>query len=193
MKRIILLAVAVYAFAFNANAQGYEMPDNEVSVNVGYGTHPHLALSFSEVFLAIIGDAGSDKSTGAYSAMYLRNLNKHFAVGASATYEDIYRISKKENKRYDQNFITFMPTVRAYWFRGKYFGMYSRAAAGVSLNFYEGFKDGSTSEKQNKCDTFFAFQLAPVSFEVGSNKVSAFVELGYGFQGFGNAGIRLGF
>lgn len=193
MKKILLLAVALFVAAIYADAQEYEYPDNEIAIGVGFGTHPFIGVAFGDAFAGAIDRSDcSDSTVGAYSVTYLRNLSKHFAVGATAVYEYMYTENKK-NEKLSENFITAMPTARAYWFRSKGFGMYSRLAAGVSFQLSEDYKDSSKTEKENHCDAHFAFHAAPVACEFGSNKISGFLELGYGYQGFVNAGVKFGF
>ena len=184
MKRIILMAIVLCTTAFSASAQSYEMPKNEIMIGGGYATPTLFAESLGDVF------TGDDKSMGVYSVTYLRNLNKHFSVGATLAFEDIYCEAKTQKIHSD--YLSIMPTSRAYWFRGKNFGMYSRLAAGLAVNFY---KDGATDDSPGKSATAmdFAFQASPVCLEAGSEKVSGFLELGYGFQGIFNVGVKFGF
>lgn len=192
MKKILLVAVALFAAVFTTNAQDYETPSDEISVSVGYFTHPHVALTFGDAFGGIIdGDASSENSLGSFGVTYMHNLNKRFGMGATTSYEYIYK-NAKDGKKYTENFITVMPTVRAYWFRHNHFGMYSRLAAGVALNCSKGYVNG-TGEEKSQTDVLFGFHLAPLSMEFGSSKVSGFLELGWGYQGIVNAGVKFGF
>lgn len=191
MKRAITFAVALLAAVLGVNAEEYETPKNEIAVGVGVGSHPYIGVAFGSAFAEAFDD-GSDSGIGAYGVTYLHNLSKHIAVGATGVYE--YMSQKDgDGKKTSESFVTIMPTARAYWFRSKMFGMYSRLAAGVSLSMYEDYKDGSTTEVEDKSEALLAFHVSPVSFEVGSSRFSGFVELGYGYQGFVNAGVKLGF
>lgn len=193
MKKIVSIAVALFTTILSAGAQTYETPKNEISVSVGLATHQFISVAFGDAFASIIsGDNGGENSYGAYSLTYLHNCSKHIAVGATATFEHTYKDSKHFEKKFSDNFLAVMPTARAYWFRNKTIGMYSRLAAGVAFNFYDKLKDDASST-ESKSDLLFAFHAAPVSLEVGSNKVSGFLELGYGYQGIVNAGIKIGF
>lgn len=192
MRKKMFIAAAMLAAAFTASAQDYEAPSNEVSVSVGYATHPHVALTFGDAFGGIIdGDASPENSLGSYGLTYMHNFNNRFGVGATTSYEYIYK-NAKDGKKYSENFFTVMPTARAYWFRHNKFGMYSRLAAGVALNCSKGYVKG-TGEEKTQTDVLFGFHLAPVSMEFGSNKVSGFLELGWGYQGVVNAGVKFGF
>ncbi len=183
MKSTFLTVFLFCAAMFSASAQSYEMPKNEILVGGGYGTATLFAESLGDVF------TGNDDSYGAYSITYLRNLNKHFSVGATAMFEDIYCETK--TKKVHSDYLALMPTSRAYWFRGKYFGMYSRLAAGMSVNFY---KKGVTEEApgENATAVDFAFQASPVCLEAGTSKISGFLELGYGYQGIFHVGVKFG-
>lgn len=192
MKKYLFIVAALFATVFTANAEEYETPSDEISVSVGYFTHPHVALTFGDAFGGIIdGDASSENSLGSFGVTYMHNLNKRFGLGATTSYEYIYK-NAKDGKKYTENFITVMPTVRAYWFRHNHFGMYSRLAAGVALNCSKGYVNG-TGEENSQTDVLFGFHLAPVSMEFGSSKVSGFLELGWGYQGIVNAGVKFGF
>lgn len=191
MKRFITIAVVLMTTVLGVNAEDYDTPDNEIAVGVGFGTHPFIGVGLASAIIDAFEDA-EDTATGAYSISYLRNLNSHIAIGATGVYEYMYS-KNDDGKKTSDSFITLMPTARAYWFRTGMFGMYSRLAAGVSLSMYEDYKDGSTTEIENKSEALFAFHVAPVSFEVGSDKFSGFLELGYGYQGLVNAGVKFGF
>lgn len=193
MKKFLLLAATLFVTAICAQAQEYECPKNEIAIGGGFGTHPFIGVAFGDA-LASLFDSGdcTNTSVGAYSVTYLRNTSKHFAFGATAMYEYMYTENSKKEK-HTESFVTAMPTARAYWFRNKSFGMYSRLAAGISFQLHDDYKDNSKTETESKCDAHFAFHAAPVACEFGSNKISGFLELGYGYQGFVNAGVKFGF
>lgn len=192
MKRILVFAVSLIVCIANVNAQEDNMPKNEVAASVGLGTHAYIGVAFGDVFTEMIeGKGSSNRFTGAYSLTYLRNVSKHTALGISGTYEQMYRKSDSGYKTTEE-FITVMPTVRLYWFRSSAFGMYSRLAAGASFRKYE-YKDEGMTEPKNKSNTYFAFHAAPIGLELGSRTFSGFLELGYGYHGIVNAGLKFGF
>lgn len=183
MKTTLLTVLFFCASVFSASAQDYEMPENEIMIGGGVPTATLLAESLGDVL------SGDTKTNGAYSFTYLHNLNKRFSVGASAVFEDIYCETK--TKKVHSDYLSIMPTARAYWFRGKTFGMYSRLAVGVSFDFYKkGATDDDPGEDATAVD--YAFQASAVCLEVGSNKVSGFLELGYGYQGIFQVGVKFG-
>lgn len=191
MKKILLLIVIACASILGVDAQEYETPKNEMSVSWGIGTVPHLIVGFSDALsAALAGNNASEKSYGVFSAQYLHNINKRYAVGVVFAAEYVYKEGKDSDK-HDEDFFTLMPTARAYWFRGKSFGMYSRVALGVSMNIYEVPSVGK-ERTQIHSDTHLAYHAAPVAIEVGSNKFAGFLELGYGYQGIVNAGVKFG-
>lgn len=191
MKKILTIAALTLAAVLTANASSYEPPKNEISISYGYGTHPEIALDFASAFAdAIVGSNSSEEGCGVFSLTYMRNLNKNIGLGATLSYENLYK-KDSNNEKYNENFLAIMPTARAYWFRSKMFGMYSRVAAGIALNIYDDYD--ANDGKVTKSGTEFAFHFAPVSMEIGSNKICGFLELGYGYQGIFNAGIKVGF
>lgn len=191
MKKILLLAVLFCTSVLGVNAQEYETPSDELSVSWGIGTVPQLIVGFSDALsAALVGENSSENSYGAFSVQYMHNISKSIGVGISGTYEYIYK-EGKNSKKHGENFITIMPTVRAYWFRNKSVGMYSRLAVGASLNVYE-VPTTQSDVNQNHTDTQLAYHAAPVALEVGSNKFSGFLELGFGYQGIINAGLKFG-
>lgn len=192
MKRILVFVVSMIVCIANVNAQEDNMPKNEVAVSVGFGTHAFISVAFSDAFAEMIeGEGSSDRLTGAYGLTYLRNVSSRTAFGISGTYEQMYRKSNSGYKTTEE-FITVMPTVRLYWFRGKAFGMYSRLAAGASFHTYD-YKDEGMTDTKSKSNIYFAFHAAPISLEIGSRAFSGFLELGYGYNGIVNAGLKFGF
>lgn len=192
MKRIFTLPVVLLAVICSASAQSFDRPKNEIMVSMGIATHPEIGLDFADVFLGGLVSDSDVESDGAFAITYLRNMNKTLAWGVTGSYEHLNQ--KLDNETFYENFLAVMPTVRAYWFRTKYFGMYSRLAAGLALNMYDTYAGkGTSSTKENKCDAYMAFHAAPVSVELGTSKFSGFMEIGYGYQGIVNLGVKVGF
>ena len=90
------------------------------------------------------------------------------------------------------SFITVLPAVKFNWLRKKYFGMYSKVAAGVSFaSKKEDYTDNTPSRSENSVE--FNWQLSALGIEAGSPNVRGFVELGIGEQGMMLAGVRCKF
>lgn len=191
MKKIFMAIAVLCTVVLEANAQEYETPSDEISVSWGLGSGPMIADAFAS---GLTGSIEYAMQTGNISAQYMHNLTKTFGIGVTASFEGLTS-KKNETIKEDlsNNYICVMPTARAYWFRKSKFGMYSRLAAGVTFNSFDYLdsKDGKTV-KESKTETGFAWQVSPVGIEIGSNKVSGFLEGGFGYQGLVIAGVRLG-
>lgn len=191
MKKLLLSALLFCTSALGVNAQENEIPSDELSVSWGIGTVPHLIEGFSDALSsALVGDNASENTYGVFSVQYMHNINQRFGIGVAASYEYIYK-DGKDSKKHSENYFTVMPTVRAYWFRGNSVGMYSRVAVGASLNVYN-VPSASSKTEQTHTDIQLAYHAAPVAVEVGNNKVSGFLELGFGYQGIVNVGVKFG-
>ncbi len=191
MKKILYIFSLLCTVALGANAQDYETPSNEISVSWGLGSGPMIADAFAS---GLTGSTEYGMQTGNISAQFMHNLNKTIGIGVTASFEGLSAKKTDEmTEDLSNNYITIMPTARAYWFRKSMFGMYSRAAAGVTFNSFDylNAKDGKTV-KDSESEVSFAWQVSPVGIEIGSNKVSGFLEGGFGYQGLVIAGVRIG-
>ena len=86
-----------------------------------------------------------------------------------------------------------LPAAKFNWLRKKYFGMYSKVAAGVTFTSKkEDYTKGSTGNR-SESKVNFNWQASVLGVEAGSPNVRGFVELGIGEQGVMVAGIRCKF
>lgn len=187
------MAIAVLCtVVLGASAQeDYETPSDELSVSWGLGSGPMFVDAFSSVLL---GGVNYEMQTGSVSAQYMHNFNKRVGVGLAATYEGLKSQKPIITDEYlSSSYVSIMPTARLFWFRKSMFGMYSRVAAGVTINNFDYLneQDGKSS-KESKTEVGFAFQASPIGIELGTNKVCGFLEGGFGFQGMVIAGVRFG-
>lgn len=194
IKSIILLACMFLSYSIGAKASDYEYPQHEISVGYGVIGMTDIASIFGEVFAgAFTGTVDELNTTGEISAQYLYNINKTWAVGCAAMYAGTKAYNKDHTCNQTSNFIALMPSVRATWFHAKHFGMYSRAAVGGLLDFSTTKNTGTNNSSDDSSTTgTYAFQVSPVAMEFGSNKVSGYLELGFGMQGMIMAGVRVG-
>lgn len=179
MKKLFLLGMLL---CMTVGLSAQDKPKNELAISWGVGTTPQLVDVFTSALSGGLVDYSS--STQAISAQYLRNLNKTWAVGAAAIYEGME--SDDANSNGKQNLISVMPVARAHWFNKAHFGMYSKV--GVGACFWNEKLNGQTSN-----DMTVAYQVSPVCMEAGSESVRGFMEVGFGFQGIINLGVRFGF
>ena len=104
-------------------------------------------------------------------------------------------------KRDDSSSLAFkMPVAKFMWIEKNHIGLYSKAAAGIciasnSAKACSGFGAAEKYVDEIKSDkgTRFAYQVSAIGFEAGSKNIRGFVELGYGFQGFAQAGVSVKF
>ena len=85
-----------------------------------------------------------------------------------------------------------MPAVKFDWLRKKYFGMYSKLAAGATLR-QEKYDSNNGSNDYDDSAVHVNWQLPFVGIEAGSPAIRAFAELGIGEQGILQAGVRYKF
>ena len=152
-----------------------------------------------------------EKTSPAYTVLYLYRVTPNLKIGGAVTYQHTsYTLSvkNKDTGAYDDvaknrnNYFTVMPTVKASWFDKKNISLYSKVAAGVCIAFKDSkVKSGVSDEDaktllkevETKKGTRFGYQVSPIGCEFGSKNIRAFVELGYGFQGLGLAGLSIQF
>lgn len=183
------------SYSIGAKASDYECPQHEISVGYGVVGVTDIATIFGNMFAgAFTGEVDELNTTGEISAQYLYNFNNTWSIGCAAMYTGTTAYNKERTCKQTDSFIALMPTVRATWFHSSHFGMYSRAAIGGLIDFANTTNTGSTNgtKKESSTSGNVAFQVSPVCMEFGSNKVSGFLELGFGMQGMFMAGVRVG-
>lgn len=193
-KAFSILAGMLLMCSTGVSAQDYEQPKHEISVGYGaIGATDIISIFGDGIVGTISGNIDELNTTGEISAQYLYNLNKTWGIGVGATFSETDGKNKEKTYKQKSDYLIVMPTVRANWFRGNYFGMYSRVAAGV----YAAFNSAKTTDGKVPSDSSnevgFAFQLSPIGLEIGSRKVCGYIEGGFGYQGMIMAGLRLGF
>lgn len=152
-----------------------------------------------------------DESYGpAFNVQYLYRIAPKIKVGGSVSYQrtsaklmaednsgNYHDIAKATN-----DYFTVMPVIKAMWIEKNHIGLYSKAAAGIciannSAKLMDGVKENKpgqlTDEIKSNKGTRFAYQVSAIGFEAGSKNIRGFVELGYGFQGFAQAGVSVKF
>ena len=134
--------------------------------------------------------------TGPIAMDYFYHLNPVVGIGAIGAYthetKDIFIAGEKYGEA-KNSFITVMPAAKFNWLRKKYFGMYSKVAAG--LTFASKKEDYSKSNVENLSESKvgFNFQVSALGIEAGPETIRAFAELGVGEQGVILGGIRAQF
>ena len=97
-----------------------------------------------------------------------------------------------EEDKKETNYYTFMPAVKFDYIRKKNFGMYSKAALGMSISSTtDTYTDGSTYKFS--AEYKLNFQASFIGIEAGSPYFRGFAELGIGEQGIASIGVRYKF
>jgi hypothetical protein len=192
MKKFLVMAAVAFMAAMNVNAQSsVEDLKHEIGVTYGLG-------------LSVFGDGiGYGISNGIFDKLlnrkwvnqedfgtlcleYFYHLsNPRWAVGGIVGYsqcsEDVENrddgqiVGSRSRKYY-----TAMPSAKYYWVNKQYFGLYSKAALGVSVM-------TDKEEMNNRSDSssrlYMAWQVSALCLEGGLPNARLFVEFGAGEQG----------
>ena len=200
MKKLIFMVTAALMMAVNVNAQeGYEDTKHDVSITFGVGSNSQWIDAFEDIFDGYSYD--NDRYMEPISAEYFYHINKMLGLGAIFVYgnhkQDAYDLwtSKKDRTRIGKSsnsYYTLMPAVKFNFVRKKNFGLYSKAALGVtyrteSIDYIDG------SDDYDEKGLLLNFQLSFIGVEAGSPYLRGFAELGVGEQGIVCAGIRYKF
>ena len=199
MKKVILLVVVAIFSVTTLSAQNFDSESgapvekakqeqvygkNEIRVSYGALTlNQGLNLLIEMVTITL---AQMDINlTGAINVEYMRYLTHWATIGVSASYE-YGREAKQEEVKSRHHYLTLMPTTKLFWFNRPSFGMYSRLGVGASYAY--GHIDGEDNSHWRP-----ALQISGICMEAGGEKVRAYLELGWGTQGFALFGISTRF
>ena len=200
MKKLIFMVTAALMGAVNVNAQeGYEDTKHDVSITFGVGSNSQWIDAFEDIFDGYSYD--NDRYMEPISAEYFYHINKMLGLGAIFVYgnhkQDAYDLltSKKDRTRIGKSsnsYYTLMPAVKFNFVRKKNFGLYSKAALGVtyrteSIDYIDG------SDDYDEKGLLLNWQVSFIGVEAGSPSLRGFAELGIGEQGIVCAGIRYKF
>jgi hypothetical protein len=190
---------------------GYTPNQTTLAEGIGEGLGKAMATMITFGLYDASKTAKDEKTSPAYTVQYLYRVTPNLKIGGAVTYQHTsYTLSvkNKDTGAYDDvaknrnNYFTVMPTVKASWFDRKNISLYSKVAAGVCIAFKDSkVKSGVSDEDaktllkevETKKGTRFGYQVSPIGCEFGSKNIRAFVELGYGFQGLGLAGLSIQF
>ena len=199
MKKFLVMAAVAMMTAMSVNAQCEDLK-NEVSLSYGLGSLSQFGDGLGEgLSMALFSNTEYDDGfiLGPISAEYFRYLNNpRLAIGGLVSYSkwdsDILKKGGSHEKVGERNrsYFSVMPAIKWYWTNKNNFDLYSKAAVGAAfLSSTE--KDLSGNSKDDS-GTYFMFQLSLIGAEFGK-QFRGFAELGFGNQGFVQAGIRYKF
>ena len=194
MKKILAMAAVAMMTATGAQAQGYDYETkHEVAVSIGAWSNSEILDVFEEVGGIMFGARlDNEKFFGPVSAEYFYHAKPWLGMGGIFVYghftQDALSGSDKigEDKN---NYYTLMPAVKFDWLRKKYFGMYSKLAAGATLR-QEKYDSNNGSNDYDDSAVHFNWHVSLIGIEAGSPAIRGFAELGIGEQGILQAGVR---
>ena len=196
---------------FSFSVGGYTPNQTTLAEGFGEGFGKAMASMMTFGLYDASKTSKDEKTSPAYTVQYLYRVSPNLKIGGAVTYQHTsYTLSvkNKDTGAYDDvaknrnNYFTVMPTVKASWFDKKNISLYSKVAAGVCIAFKDSkVKSGVSDEDaktllkevETKKGTRFGYQVSPIGCEFGSKNIRAFVEVGYGFQGLGLAGLSIQF
>lgn len=206
MKNTVLSIAILMAACFSLNAQEQEFeykgaarPDlNEFNFSYGTPTAAWVVTLYTlpfaetlfETLFSIFMPLGVDipsysVSTGSFGVEYMRYLKSgRVAFGGLLCYENLMlrNVDKKDpSKNWSENthLMTVMPSIKVAWFNRKHFGMYTRAAIGVTAIM-----------GKNRTIPYLALQVSAVGMDFGGRRCRGFLEYGFGTQGIFVAGVK---
>ncbi|MBR6282981.1 MAG: hypothetical protein IKR25_01635 [Muribaculaceae bacterium] len=198
MKKIAVALMCMILATGTAVARNYDADEPKSEISVGYGL-PLNASNMCE-FLAAGWTGGlsnkdldKDRYVGPLTLEYFYHVTPVIGVGAVGVYSYHKGVYVNAGTPEDQSstYLTIMPSVKVNWLRRDNWGLYSKIAFGYSYCKYKNAEEG----KEARTDTGSCanFQASIIGAEVGGRSVRGFVELGFGEQGVGLAGVRFRF
>ena len=192
---------------------------NEKGIGEGIGEALGTAIGKSIGAIITLGQADltdktkkDESSTPSITVQYLYRVAPKVKIGGALSYQHTsaklmaestsggyYDIAKSKN-----NYFTVMPVAKFLWIEKTHIGLYSKVAAGIciasnSAEICNGVmvepdkQERVINDIKSDKGTRFGYQVSAIGFEAGSKAVRGFVELGYGFQGFAQAGLSIMF
>lgn len=152
---------------------------------------------------ALSGMKTDMKTYGSYGIGYRYEHNR-LGIGADISYIGLRNDVKlaagnPTDFRLNENYFIVLPSADFTYFKSGIFKLYG----GVGLGAMVGIKnqkslttDGGDYLKNNKLDkngAYLAYQINPLGVRIGSERIGAFVEAGYGVKGLVNVGLSLKF
>ena len=196
MRKLFLLGLVLCTTTYAA-AQS-NIKKHAISVSYGVASIVNLANQFSDVMLSGLSDQyisfGNQAYSGAINAEYVYRLNRTIGIGAALGYERAKRDILSQKRRVGSmtdHYITVMPVFKCNWLHGGIVRLYSKATAGASFNLSDQWDDQTHDTAHDK-RLMVAFQVSPLGIECG-RALCGTLELGYGYQGMVQLGVKYRF
>ena len=169
-----------------------------VSDGLTLGTTGILGNGLSDV---VLGNKRSDeKMTMVFGLGYRYSIHR-FRVGADLGFAQassklaLAGEKAPSIKEKGLNFLV-LPTAEFVYFKRNLFELYGGASVGVDLVRQSESKldeKGKSDSKKNDFSANLAYQVNPIAFRVGNDRIGGFMEAGFGHKGFLTAGVSLKF
>lgn len=200
------LCVAVSANLVSAqeSSKGFTPSENKhelrlsVSDGLTLGTTGILGNGLSDV---VLGNKRSDeKMTMVFGLGYRYSIHR-FRVGADLGFAQassklaLAGEKAPSIKEKGLNFLV-LPTAEFVYFKRNLFELYGGASVGVDLVRQSESKldeKGKSASEKNSLSANLAYQVNPIAFRVGNDRIGGFMEAGFGYKGFLTAGVSLKF
>ncbi len=200
------LCVAVSANLVSAqeSSKGFTPSENKhelrlsVSDGLTLGTTGILGNGLSDV---VLGNKRSDeKMTMVFGLGYRYSIHR-FRVGADLGFAQassklaLAGEKAPSIKEKGLNFLV-LPTAEFVYFKRNLFELYGGASVGVDLVRQSESKldeKGKSASEKNSLSANLAYQVNPIAFRVGNDRIGGFMEAGFGHKGFLTAGVSLKF
>lgn len=200
------LCVAVSANLVSAqeSSKGFTPSENKhelrlsVSDGLTLGTTGILGNGLSDV---VLGNKRSDeKMTMVFGLGYRYSIHR-FRVGADLGFAQassklaLAGEKAPSIKEKGLNFLV-LPTAEFVYFKRNLFELYGGASVGVDLVRQSESKldeKGKSVSEKNSLSANLAYQVNPIAFRVGNDRIGGFMEAGFGHKGFLTAGVSLKF
>lgn len=215
MKKFFALAIVMVSMfsAFNANAQennsnnnndaqavtvqadGKQWSEKQNKISVSYG-QASLPSFLDEFGSDLFHDHEHYTCYGNFNVAYYHNINKRFSVGLDASFEQGKITNENRGYKKSMKYFSLMPSARVYWFHAPKVSMYSKLAFGFchfDQKMLEDNMEYPYAENVDRNEYWYAGHVSPVGVEFGNQTLRAFGEVGFGFEGGLQAGIRYAF
>lgn len=200
------LCVAVSANLVSAqeSSKGFTPSENKhelrlsVSDGLTLGTTGILGNGLSDV---VLGNKRSDeKMTMVFGLGYRYSIHR-FRVGADfgfAQASSKLALAGEKAPSIKEKGLNFLvlPTAEFVYFKRNLFELYGGASVGVDLVRQSESKldeKGKSASEKNSLSANLAYQVNPIAFRVGNDRIGGFMEAGFGHKGFLTAGVSLKF
>ena len=169
-----------------------------VSDGLPLGITGILGNGLSDVLL---GNKRSDEKTTMVFGLGYRYSIHRFRVGADLGFAQassklaLAGEKAPSIKEKGLNFLV-LPTAEFVYFKRNLFELYGGASVGVDLVRQSESKldeKGKSASEKNSLSANLAYQVNPIAFRVGNDRIGGFMEAGFGHKGFLTAGVSLKF